>query len=307
MAKYRDMLPWDQAGMFLVYVGLETDLIFNKGVDLPGFASYPLLNDTRGRALLWNSYQEQIALAKQAGVGLQIDTATWMANRDRAAEIGVTREQVLQANRGAVHIVAEARKEFGDVPTLIGGSVGTRTDAYAAKDRMSVEEAATYHAEQIGVLAETDMDVVSAMTLPNAEEAAGIALASMRIGVPVEISFTVETDGHLSTGMSIGEAIAFVDDATDGYPEHYMINCAHPDHFTHALGDYPWMARMRGIVANASRFSHAELDEAEELDDGNPAELGKQLNSLKQRYPQIRMLGGCCGTDMRHMRAVVAG
>ena len=305
MSKYRNSLPWGEASLFLCYVGLETDLMFNQGFELPGFASYPLLNDEKGRAALWNSYRDQIALAREYGTGLQLDSATWMANRDRAAVIDVSPEEVLQANRDALAILSEARDAFGDCPTILSANVGTRSDAYAPAERMSVEEAEEYHAEQISVIAETEADIVTAMTLSYPEEAAGIVRACRRYGLPVVVSFTVETDGHLPTGGSLPDAIAFVDEATEGYAEHFLINCAHPEHFADILEEgSDWMQRVRGVIANASRCSHAELDEAEELDDGNPVELGQQLNALRNRFPQFLTMGGCCGTDLRHMAQI---
>lgn len=306
MTKYRDALPWNADDLFLCYVGLETDLLFNQGFELPGFSSYPLLETEAGRAALMQSYKDQISLACENGVGLQLDSCTWMANRDRAAAIGYSPDAVMQANRDAVALIAEARDRFGDCPTVLSANVGTRSDAYAPNEIMSVEDAAEYHAEQMAVLAETDLDVISAMTLSYAEEAAGIALAAKSHGLPMTVSFTVETDGRLPTGQNLGDAIQQVDAATDSYPLHYMINCAHPDHFADILdGNADWMPRLRGIVANASRCSHAELDEAEELDDGNPEELGSQLAAIRQRLPHIFMLGGCCGTDLRHMAQII--
>jgi homocysteine S-methyltransferase len=200
--------------------------------------------------------------------------------------------------------MVEVRDTHGDLPTIISANVGPRADAYAPSEQMSADEAEQYHTEQIGTLAETEVDLISGYTVAYPEEAIGIVRAAQRFTLPVIIAFTVETDGCLPTGLPLGEAIETVDKATDCYASYFMINCAHPDHFSQVLSDAPWMTRLKGVVANASRCSHAELDEAEVLDDGNPEELGNQLAKIHRMHPNINILGGCCGTDMRHMSCI---
>ena len=201
--------------------------------------------------------------------------------------------------------MCDARDEFGDLPTVISANVGPRADAYSPSEQMSAEEAEAYHVEQITALAETHVDMISGYTLAYPAEAVGIVRAAKVFKIPVVIAFTVETNGRLPTGTSLEEAITQVDAKTDGYAAYFMINCAHPDHFVNVLTDGPWMKRVRGIIANVSRCSHAELDEAEELDNGNPNELGQQLAEIRRRFPHIGVLGGCCGTDMRHLACIV--
>ncbi len=304
MAIHRNVLPQLDGGLFVASTGMETDLMFNQGIDLPGFASYPLLETKAGRARLDGYYRDMIAVGKEHGIGVILESPTWVANRDRGATIGYSSEQLVDLNKQAIAHMSEARDTFGDLPTLISANVGPRADAYATSEQMSAEEAETYHTEQIAALAETEVDVISGYTLAYPAEAVGIVRAAKRFGLPVIIAFTVETDGHLPTGASLKEAITQVDAETDGYAAYFMINCAHPDHFENVLSDDPWMQRLRGIVANASRCSHAELDEAEELDDGDPDELGQQLAEIRSRFPHISVLGGCCGTDKRHLSSI---
>lgn len=305
MAKYRDKLNEVFDGLLLSYVGMETDLIFNRGIDLPGFASFPLVETDEGQKLLTEYFTKQIQLAASNSVGVLLESPTWKANRDRGAPVGYSPEKIMAANVSAIKLMAEVRDKEGDLPTLLSAQVGPRGDAYASSDRMTVADAASYHSEQIRTLATTEADLISAFTLSYAEEAAGIALAAKECGMPCTISFTVETDGRLPTGMTMREAVALVDDATDEYPSHYLINCAHPDHFASTLTGEEWMKRLKGLVVNASRCSHAELDEAEELDDGDPIELGEQMGDLRRKFPQLMTFGGCCGTDLRHMTAIV--
>src|SRR5690606_1931343 len=164
---------------------------------------------------------------------------------------------------------------------------------------------AQYHQSQIQALCAAGADMISAMTMTNADEATGIVNAARAVSLPVAISFTVETNGTLPTGQSLGDAIAQVDQATGSGPAYYMVNCAHPSHFEAVLaGGAPWTRRIRGIRANASRQSHAELDNSTELDAGNPVELGQSYQRLLRELPQLNVLGGCCGTDVRHLRAI---
>jgi S-methylmethionine-dependent homocysteine/selenocysteine methylase len=280
-------------------------LIFNQGVDLPGFASYPLLKTTEGQELLKGYLKDLIALGKETSAGVILESPTWVANRDRGAALGYGFDELKKLNQNAIAMMAAVRLESDHVPIVISANIGPREDAYAPSAQMTPEEAERYHAEQIAVLAETDVDVISGYTLAYPSEAIGMVRAARQFGLPVVISFTVETNGRLPTGESLDEAISGVDTATDGYAAYFMINCAHPEHFSGVLEDASWMQRVRGIIANASRCSHADLDEAEELDDGNPSELGVQLSDLRRRFPHIKVLGGCCGTDMRHMKQIV--
>ncbi len=305
MAKYRSALPQLKGGIFLSYCGMETDLIFNRGVDLPGFASYPLLETEEGRETLRGYYAELIDMARQKGVGVFLESVTWVANRHRGATIGYSPETLKEVNIAAIDLIARVREEEGDLPTLLSAQMGPRSDGYAPTELMTADEAETYHAEQMETISRSEADLVSAFTLCYPEEAIGIIRAGERFDIPVAIAFTVETDGRLPTGMPLKEAIETVDDATDGGAAYFLINCAHPDHFSGVLADERWMKRLRGVVVNASRCSHAELDESEELDDGDPEELGELVGSLRKKFSHFTVVGGCCGTDMRHLRRIV--
>lgn len=289
---------------FLCYTGIETDLIFNQGVDLPGFATFPLLENEEGRELLTKSYLEQVELAREMGCGLMFESVTWVANKDRAAAIGYGANLLEQINIDAVQFIRELSDNIGDVPIILSAQVGPRGDGYKPDSQMDDGEAEQYHQPQLTQLAKAKPDLVSAFTISYPEEAIGIVRAAQKHQLPVAISFTVETDGLLPTGMPLGEALDAIDAATDNYAEYFLINCAHPEHFLPNLNDGPWIERIAGMVANASRCSHAELDEATELDDGDPKELGAYFAMIKNTYPHMRIFGGCCGTDMRHMREI---
>ena len=295
--------------LFLTDAGLESDMIFNKGFDLPCFSSLMLLRSAEGRDALERYFREFIELAKSSGTGCLLETATWRASADWAPKLGLTLGELDGLNSAAVAMLLGLRAGYeAQLPEiLVSGCIGPRGDGYDPGAIMSRADAEAYHLRQARVLAAAGADMLSGITMTNVNEAIGIARAAEGVGLPVAISFTVETDGRLPTGDALGDAIAEVDDATGGYPAYYMVNCAHPTHFTETLlGTGDWVARVRGLRANASRCSHDELDAMTELDDGNPVELAAQYRALVDRLPQLTVLGGCCGTDIRHLTAIAA-
>ena len=305
--KYRDRLPLRSDKIFLTDGGMETTLIFHDGVDLPCFASFTLLDSADGTARVRDYYRRYAAIASRAGLGFVLETPTWRANRDWAAKLGYSPARLAEANRKAVDIMAAIRAEFETpaTPYVISGCIGPRGDGYDPGRVMSVAEARDYHAEQIAVFRETQADFVSAFTMNTVTEATGIAMAAKAADMPVVLSFTLETDGRLPTGESLKDAISQVDAATAAAPVYYMINCAHPTHFRDVIANgEDWVARIGGLRGNASRRSHAELDAATELDAGDPAEFGRLHRELRRLLPHANVLGGCCGTDHRHVEQI---
>ena len=302
-------LPQLSGSVFIADGGMETTLIFRDGFDLPHFAAFTLLDDERGRAGLRAYYEPYLQVAREHGVGVVLDTPTWRANPDWGALLGYTPEELDDVNRRAVGLLDELRG--GGANVLISGCVGPRGDGYVAGELMSADEAERYHSRQIGTFGASGADLVSAITMTYAEEAVGIARAAAAAGVAVVLSFTVETDGRLPSGQPLREAVEHADAETGGSVAYFMVNCAHPTHFDDVLaGDEPWVKRVRGLRPNASTKSHAELDEAEELDAGDPVDLAARLGELRRRLPELTVVGGCCGTDERHIgemcRAVLA-
>ena len=284
--------------------GLETTLVFRDGIDLPDFAAFPLLDTDTGRAALVRYYTPYLDLAERLGVGMVVDTPTWRANLDWGARLGYDAVGLAAVNRRAVEFVSDLAGHRPAVPTVINGVVGPRGDGYVVGGTMSPSEAAAYHGLQARSFAEAGADMISAITMTYADEAIGVARAASSVGLPVVISLTVETDALLPSGQAIGDAIIQIDDATHDAPAYYMVNCAHPTHFSAALdATAPWTGRIRGIRANASRLSHAELDAATELDRGDIAELTALYGDL-HRHLDLRVVGGCCGTDDEHVAAI---
>ena len=307
MGKYRKRLPQTANRLFVTDAGLETELVFHDGRDLPHFAAFDLLKDDGGFERLRAYYRRYAEIAAAHGLGLVLETPTWRASPAWGARLGYGRDELADANRRAVSLMLEIRAEFETpaTPVVVSGNLGPRGDGYRPEARMSVAEARAYHDWQVGTFAATDADLVSVFTMNYVEEAIGVAAAAREHAMPLVISFTVETDGRLPSGQRLADAVEQTDAATDGHPAYYMINCAHPTHFARTLREGgAWRERIRGLRANASRRSHAELDASSELDDGDPDELGQQYRALRPLLPRLTVVGGCCGTDHRHVGSI---
>ena len=288
---------------FVTDGGIETVLIFHEGIDLPDFASFTLVEDDSGIEAMRAYYEPYLQIARDNDTGFVLEAPTWRANPDWGARLGYDAERLAAVNRRAIALMEEIREAHPEVaPIVISGCIGPRGDAYAPAELMSAQEAERYHVEQLRTFAETAAEMATALTLTYAEEAIGIVRAASAAGIPVVISFTLETDGRLPSGQALAEAIDQVDRATESAAAYFMVNCAHPTHFADVFIDGPEsLGRVGGFRANASMMSHAELDESEELDEGDPHDLGARHRELSESCPQLRVIGGCCGTDHRHV------
>ncbi len=298
-------LPQLTAPLFVADGGLETSLLYLQDVDLPEFAAFPLLDDAAGRDALEAYFEPYLELARSRGVGIVLDTPTWRANPDWGARLGYDRERLAEVNERAVAWVRDLAASRPELTAVVNGAVGPRGDGYVVGETMTSEEARRYHALQVRAFARAGADMVTAVTLTYTDEAIGVAQAAIDAGLPVAIGFTTETDGRLPSGAVLGEAITAVDAATDGRVAYFMVNCAHPTHFTDAfVQGAPWLDRVKAVRANASRLSHAELDVATELHRGDPEELAEAYDRLRTILPDLRVVGGCCGTDHAHVAAI---
>jgi len=306
MPRYRMSLPQMTGELFLTDGGLETTLVFHDGIELPAFAAFVLLETDDGREHLRRYYRRYADIARDRGVGFILESPTWRASRDWGEALGYSSERIAAFNRAGIELLEGIRAEYetGIPHIVISGCLGPRGDGYVASTIMDACEAEAYHREQIATFRETGADLVTAFTIPYIAEGIGIARAARSESMPVVIGFTVETDGRLPSGEPLKDAIEQVDAATDDTPAYYMVNCAHPTHFADVPGRETWTRRIRAIRANASRKSHAELNDSTELDAGNPAELGSEYRELSGRLENLNTLGGCCGTDDRHVAAI---
>jgi S-methylmethionine-dependent homocysteine/selenocysteine methylase len=307
MPRYRHNLPQLDAPLFLTDGGIETSLIHDQGLDLPDFAAFGLLDTPDGTRALQSYFEPYVEIAVRERVGIVLETPTWRANPDWGGRLGYGPERLAAVNRRAVELLESLRGRFDsdDSAIVISGCLGPRGDGYRPEVRLSPPEALAYHRPQVDAFAASSADLVTAVTMTHTGEAIGIARAARDAGIPVVVSFTVATDGRLPSGESLAEAIDATDAATGSAPAYYMINCAHPSHFDTVLaagGD--WVGRIRAIRANASMLSHAELDESETLDTGDPVDLGKRYRDLRRLHPHLNILGGCCGTNHRHVDVI---
>ena len=307
MSTSNSTLPQMNGSLFLTDGGIETTLIFHDGFDLPYFAAFDLFKDEKGTRALRRYFARHASVARKTGTGFILESATWRASKDWADKLGYSAAQLEEVNRKAIRLLRDIKAEY-ETPAskmVISGCIGPRGDGYDPGNVMSPEEAQAYHSQQVRIFADEGVDMVSAITMTNVHEATGITQAAQDAGLPVAISFTVETDGNLPTGDGLGKAIAMVDRATGNGPAYYMVNCAHPTHSESKLmSGEPWVERIGGMRANASRMSHAELDNATELDDGDPIEFGRQFADIRSRLKRMNVLGGCCGTDHRHIEQI---
>jgi S-methylmethionine-dependent homocysteine/selenocysteine methylase len=288
-------------GRWVTDGGLETDLIFHHDADLPEFAAFPLLREAEGVALLRRYYADYVAIARAAGAGVLLETPTWRANPAWGSILGYDADALDGIDRAAVALVRSVLADAKVADVRVSGCVGPLGDGYVAGGA-DADEAADDHLAQIRSLADAGADLVHAMTMTGPAEAIGVVRAARTVGIPVAVSFTVETDGRLPDGSGLAEAIRSVDDAAPA--DFYGVNCAHPTHVLAALDDGPWQERLTFFRPNASTLSHAELDAMEELDAGDVPLLVRSTGELLERLPAVSVLGGCCGTDRRHVAAL---
>lgn len=307
MARYRSNLPQAGGQLFLADGGIETTLIFHDGLELPDFAAFHLLRTEEGTAALRKYFLTYVEIAKRFRTGLVLESATWRASADWGTRLGYNARELALANLQAIRLLEDVRSAHEDarLPVVISGCIGPRGDGYVVDSAMTAEGAQAYHRAQIDTFAASACDMVTAITMNYTAEAEGIVRAARAAGMPVAIAFTVETDGRLPTGETLQSAIESVDDATGSYAAYYMINCAHPTHFQGVVsGGGAWLERIRGVRANASRRSHAELNDSPDLDAGDPCELGQDYARLMRSLTRLNVMGGCCGTDHRHIEQI---
>jgi homocysteine S-methyltransferase len=307
MARYRSGLPQIEGGLFLTDGGIETSLMFQDGIDLPCFAAFHLLRDRRGARGLRRYYQRYLRVAQEMRLPFILESPTWRASPDWGQRLGYSPAELDAANRRAIAMMVRLRDRFAteETPMVISGCVGPRRDGFSASDLMTAAEAREYHERQVRAFAATEADMVTGTTMTSSAEALGIVRAAVDAGIPVAISFTLERDGLLPTGESLREAIDRIEVETASAPAYYGVNCCHPSHFVHLFDPgSPPLPRLRSLRANASPRGHAELYEAPDLDAGDPEELGQDYALLRRLHRDLTVLGGCCGTDERHIAAI---
>ena len=303
-------LPQSRGALFLSDGGLETTLVFERGIQLPHFAAFPLLADERGKQLLTEYYKPFLTLAARTpGAGFVLETPTWRASSDWGERLGYDDAALAAINRQAGEFCHQLRRTWaprveGDI--VVAGIIGPRGEGHGAEPPDSADEAARYHQPQAEALRQGGVDMLIGVTMTSSAEAIGVARAAAAVGLPVALSFTVGTDGRLPSGEALGEAIERVDAETaDAPPAYFGINGAHPSHFDAVLArGGAWRRRIRAVRANGSSKSHAELDAAETLDAGDPDDLAQRCVRLREPLPLLNVLGGGWGTGEAHLKAI---
>ena len=294
-------------GNYLLDGGMETTLIYHYGMDLPHFSAFDLLRYEEGREAITRYYRPYFDIARKHGLSFILETPTWRANPDWLYKLGYDNEDVYTVNLYAVEFMRDMQQKYAPASShiLLGGQMGPRGDGYAPTNIMSVAEAQACHTPQLQAFAQANVDLATVLTLNYSNEAIGIVKAAEDVGLPIVVSFTLETDGNLPSGETLKAAIERTDQETAGYPAYFMINCAHPEHFKHVLQeDGVWKHRIRALRANASTKSHAELDASDTLDAGDKALLARGYQELTELLPELKVYGGCCGTDHSHLQEI---
>jgi homocysteine S-methyltransferase len=304
-------LPQADGGWFLTDGGIETTLIYQEGIELPEFAAFVLLDSAAGRQTLSRYYERYLQIAAEAsGAGFILESPTWRAGLDWGRKLGYDDRAMERFNSAGVDLMHELRKAWApriEGAIVVSGCIGPRGDGYQPGVPMSGDDAMRVHLPQARALASAGVDMVTAVTMTTSGEAIGVARAAAQVGKPCVVSFTVETDGRLPSGETLRAAIEATDAQAGTAPAYYMLNCAHPSHFESVLAEGgAWVRRIRGLRANASTASHAELDVMTTLDAGDPEDLAGRYRRLRTPLPDLNVLGGCCGTDHRHVAAMCA-
>ncbi|RLL96015.1 hypothetical protein CFD26_105731 [Aspergillus turcosus] len=296
---------------FLTECGMETTLVYKDKVHLPCFSSLPLVDTDSGRKLISHYYNSYISIAAANGTGIVLDTRTWRGATPWAKPLALSTDKLLELNRAAVRLAKEARNNAmggeNNIPIVISGTMGPLRDAYEdTSASITLEDARAGYREQVGVLADAGVDFLGLMTVTNLNEAVAVVELAREVRLPVVVSFSIESDGRLLGGRSLESAIRMVDERTAGYVVYYGVNCAHPLRISAALREVPEDVRGRiGLIkANASLKSHEELDNSETLDRGDIAVYTDGFEGVLPLVPNVKVIGGCCGTDEEHLEAI---
>lgn len=299
--------PQREGVFYLTEGGQETEIQYRHGHDLPEFAMYPLLESAAAMADLRAMYCRVLDVAAEYGFVAMITGLDYRGSPDWGGKLGYSRDGLADAIERSIEFLRDVARPYRDqgVKILIGGQVGPRGDAYELNRTITADEAEDYHGFQLEVHKRVNVDFAWAATFNNIPEAVGVARAAARIGLPLTISFTLDSNHRLKSGPSLREAIEAVDAQTGGdRPDFYGINCSHPIEFEPALETGSWIERVRSVRPNASAKDKIDLCQIGHIEEGDPFDLGRRIGNLAQRYPHIDIFGGCCGTWAPHLEQI---
>jgi S-methylmethionine-dependent homocysteine/selenocysteine methylase len=300
----RDFPPRLENKFYLTEGGTETDVLYKWGFELPEFAMFPLLDDPKADQVIRDIYRRYFDVAEKHDTGMLIVGHDYRASPDWGAKLGYTPEGLADMERRTIGFLDSIRREYEDrvSDVYIAGGVGPRGDAYGTGGGITEAEAEDYHSVQLTTLKSTPADMAIALTINNIAEAVGIVRAAESIDIPIGISLTLTTEGRLGSGPTLRDAIETIEEKTNGAAAWFGTNCSHPLEFASALADDgPWRDRLRYVRPNAAKMDKVALCKLGHLEDGDPVELGEQMGGVARRFPRADILGGCCGTDERHL------
>lgn len=308
-SKWRTLPQLTSSKLFLTEAGIETTLIYRKNINLPSFSTLPLLSTEEGTENLLSIYQDYINTALTHSTGIVLETRTWRGSPAWASKLGLSTSQVLNLNRAAVTILRDLRHgaETPSTPIVISGTLGTLQDAYQdSTGTVSITLAQENYRSQVHVLAQEGVDMLSIMTVTNLNEAIAAVTVAREFNLPIHVSFSIETNGRLQGGRTVDDVIREVDHLTESYTTYFGVNCAHPRHIMAALQGVSKEVRSRigSIRGNASLKSHQELDNTLVLDRGDVSVYVGEFDGLLNILPELKVVGGCCGTDEEHLDAL---
>ena len=296
--------PRLEGKFYLTEGGTETEILYKWGYELPEFAMFPLLDNPEADECIRGIYRRYFDVAEANNTGLLIMGHDYRASPDWAKKLGYSLEGLAEMQHRTIGFLTDMRAEYdGRVSDVyVSGCIGPRGDAYGTGGDISEAEAEDYHSVQLSTLKETHADMAIGVTFNNIPETIGLIRAAKTIGVPLGVSLTLTPEARLRSGPTLKEAVETIDEKTDGAAAWFGTNCSHPVEFEPAISDAgPWTGRLRYIRPNASKMEKMVLCKLGYLEDGDPVELGKQMGDVARRFPKADILGGCCGTDERHL------
>lgn len=289
--------------IYITEGGIETEILYKWGFELPEFSMYPLLDNADAMKTIHAMFDRVFAAAAAHDAGIVLAGLDYRASPDWAEKIGYSRDQLDAFIHRNIAFLKGRREAHADRvrDVYIAATCGPRGDAYGTGGTITEDEAEAYHAFQIAASKAAGADLVIGITFNNIPESIGFVRAAQDVGIPVGISLTLTPEGVMRSGPSLQQAVEEIDAATDGAAAWFGTNCAHPVEFEPALNGGAWTDRLRYVRPNASKMDKIALCKLGHLEDGDPEELGGQMADLKRRFPQADILGGCCGTDERHL------
>jgi S-methylmethionine-dependent homocysteine/selenocysteine methylase len=301
--------PKQQAGRyFITEGGIETEIMYKWGFEMPHFAMFPLLDNPKAADAIKGMYRRYLDVVAKYKQSALIGGFDYRASPDWGDLLGYSASALRDANIQSIEFLREVASEYdSDIDlALFSGCVGPRGDAYQTKNTMDRYQAAEYHSVQLETLKEANVDLAWALTFGDPEEAIGVCMAAKSLGVPLAVSFSLDSSHHLNTGVAFSKAVEYVDEQTGNFPEFYSLNCSHPDEFMPAITQGDWINRVRCFRPNAAKMDKISLCKLGHLEEGDPIELGEQMSTLHTRYPHMDIWGGCCGTCDTHLEQIVS-